>query len=176
MRQGGKAQGGFTLLEILVVVLIIGIMVTFATISISGKAIDDRIEEEAQRLYHILQLAQEEAETKGVEIGFRQTDQGYEFLGIGEGGAWQRIDETLFRPRAITPPLRLELRVEGRVVAPVVESPDKETPIEPQVLLLSSGESTAFTLDVKADGVKPYFRIESDALGKLERKRQEDRS
>jgi len=167
---------GFTLLELLVVIVIIGILATFATLSIGNRALDDRLEVESQRLQQILRLASEEAETKGIEIGFRYTQEQYDFLAINKDGQWAPYTASgPLRPRTIPQPFYLELRIEDRPVAPASDAPDrKDKKIEPQILLFSSGEATAFTLDVKAENYAPYYRVQADVLGKITRERHDE--
>lgn len=196
---------GFTLIEILVVMVIIGILVTFASLSVTSRALSDQLQSEAQRIAQLLQTASEDAELQGLEIGFVHTDHGYAFLAVGSGGGWVPIDSGPLRPRQFSGPIHLELRVDEQIVPPVSEqslklaaererkhqdqqaksgeaaSDDedadkksaakdkKETqPLKPQVLLLSSGESTAMQLDVVASGVSNAFRIRLDELGHLQ--------
>ena len=173
-------SSGFTLLEILVVVVIIGILVTFATLSIGNRALDDRMEMESARLEQTLRLAAEEAETKGIELGFRYTNSGYGFYVTGKDGKWvPYADAGQLRPRELAEPFYLELHVEGRAVAPAQDAAstnDKAPKIEPQILLLSSGEMTASTLDLKAEHYAPYYHIDADTLGTITRTRHDDAS
>lgn len=162
------AVGGFTLLEVLVVVLIIGIIVTFAMLSLGSRALDDQLETEARRLQQLFALANEEAAVQGADFGWRQTREGYEFLALDESGQWAGIAAGPLRARALAEPLYLELRVEGRAVPPAAQGEAL-----PQVLLLSSGDTTAFRVDLRAAGYQPYFRLEGDALGRLRMARQD---
>lgn len=178
IRSNTAREAGFTLIELLVVIVIIGILATFATMSIGNRALDDRLEVESQRLEQTLKLALEEAETKGIDIGFRYTLEQYQFLAINKEGNWAPYAVSgPLRSRPIPAPFYLELRVEDRPVqaaSDITESKDKK--IEPQILLLSSGEVTAFTLEIKAENYAPHYRVQSDVLGKFERTRIDEGS
>ena len=56
------ANRGFTLLELAVVILIIGVLATFAMLSVGNRVQEDRLENEARRMKALVQLAGEEAE------------------------------------------------------------------------------------------------------------------
>jgi general secretion pathway protein H len=164
------ALRGFTLLELLVVMVIIGVMISFVTLPFGGRSVDDRIEFEARRLDRTLRFALEEAEIKGVLIGFRYLPDRYEFLGIGKEGKWEPYQGSgPFRAHPFAPPLGMQLRVEDRVVPPAQEAEkgEAESDPKPQILLLPSGEVTAFRLVVGADGSATRYTVESDALGKF---------
>lgn len=197
----GPHQRGFTLLEILVVMVVIGVLATLVSLSVSGRAVDDRMQAESRRLEHLLRLASDEAQAKGVELGFRQTVEGFEFLTPDtSSGRWTVLQDGLFRPRQVEEPFYLELRVDGRVVkpAPVFKPPTEaqreqatesdaadaadaasrrkdENELEPQVLILSSGEITAFTLDLRLRNQPLYYRVEGNTLGELSSARVEER-
>lgn len=167
-----RAAGGFTLLEILVVVVIVGVLASFAVLSIGSRALDDRLDTEARRLQELIALAADEAVLQGAELGFIHTPDGYAFLALKDGQWLPLEDAGALRGRALAEPFYLELRVEGRPVKPVpAEVPAEE--LKPQVLLLSSGETTEFSLDVRAQGYAPHFRLQGDALGRLKLERRE---
>lgn len=188
-RQGHSA--GFTLLELLVVMLIIGVLATMVSLSVSGRAADDRMQAESRRLEELLRLASDEAQAKGLELGFRQTTEGFEFLTPdSESGAWAVLAEGMFRPRQVQEPFFLELRVDGRLLRPATAVPkvededeedaapgrasvDKTLRVEPQILILSSGEMTPFTLDLKLKDMTQFYRVEGNEMGELKSQREQ---
>lgn len=190
----------------MVVILIIGILATFLSLSIGNRALEDRMEAEARRLQQLVQLASEEAQLKGMELGLRYTEDGFEFLALTDAGRWQSFDGGPLRPREITEPFYLRLYVEGREIAPLKIDRDKERQAlqaaekaaekaaeeaaedgqrdeshqseelpQPQVLLLSSGESTPFALDLRLRNHAGFYRLDCDLLSrcKLEHQRQD---
>lgn len=198
--KSGRARGssGFTLIELLVVVVLIGIIATFAVMSISGRAADDRLENEFKRTYALLALAADEAQLKGVQIGIRFTVSGYQFVVMGDKHHWEPYEATgPLRARAWPDGMQADLSIDGHPVSPAPDVPpelehtellhkDGDTqnaaeqtadpakdPLRPQVLLLSSGEMTPFTLDLKAIGVSAYYHFEGDLLGRVKADRKD---
>lgn len=179
---------GFTLLELLAVIVIIGIIVTFASLSIGNRALDDRLEAEARRLEQLLKLAEDEADLKGIAIGLVFTRDGYRFLAADAGGRWANYAQSgVLRSRPLLQPFFTELRVEGRLIPPLAAEdgsderagdgadPDGNNDggaLQPQVLLLPGGQMTPFTLDIKAPDYPSHFRIEGDLLGRVSLERR----
>jgi general secretion pathway protein H len=188
-----KTARGFTLLELMVVILIIGVIVTFASLSIGDRALDDRLEAEAKRLEQLLRLAEEEADLKGAPLGLSFTVTGYRFLVADRAHGWTDYAKGgVLRSRDILPPFYTELHVEDRLIPPApaaaergkddkagakseAEGGERDAAADaknaPQVLLLPGGQMTPFTLDLKAPNYGSWFRIEGDALGRLKRTR-----
>ena len=154
--QSATAYAGFTLLELLVVVVIIGIVSSFAVLSTGLTGRDKPLGKEAQRLLALMQMAGEEAVLKSEELGLIVSNDGYHFLSYQEN-AWQPLEDDLFRERGLPDDLTLDLVLEGRPI--VLDDPsltdsktdsdmddDKDKPKPPQILFLSSGEVSPFAL------------------------------
>ncbi len=156
--QPSATASGFTLLELLVVLVIIGIVSSFAVLSTGLATHDKPLDKESQRLLALMQMAGEEAVLKTEELGLTISNDGYHFLRY-EQNAWQPLADDLFRERGLPDNLALDLVLEGRHI--VIEDPSlsdskakpdmkdaKDQPKPPQILFLSSGEVSSFALTV----------------------------
>ena len=150
---------GFTLLELLVVILIIGIIISFASLSV-GQQASRALQDEAKRMHSLLRLASEESVLQGRELAMQFSPEGYQFMTL-DGADWIAVEEDrLFREREFPPNLELALVVEG------VETDlhDRENP--PRIFVLSSGEMTPFVLNIGTlDG--EAYTLQGDLTGKL---------
>ncbi len=168
-------QPGFSLLELLVVIVIISILITFSTLAIRGTSPQELIQTEAQRLDRIVQLALEEAILKGEEYGIEFLPNGYRFLRYSED-AWQPMSEDkLLRQRDLPPGMGIELEIEN--IAVIIdetsddEDENKKKKFKPQVFLLSSGEiSPEFKVHLVMPGVSTSYIVSGYVDGNHEAK------
>lgn len=172
-------HGGFTLLEILAVIVIIGITVSFASLSLSSRAVDERLSSEADRLLALLKLAADEAVVQGEEIGMLLASDGYAFYHL-EDNKWVAYAEGPLRERNLPQGTRLFLASDESetIQLPAPKAEDRNTDpkkksAEPQILMLSSGELTPFVLELRADHLPVYYRAEGKITGQIDMERLE---
>ncbi|MBN3793102.1 GspH/FimT family pseudopilin [Burkholderia sp. Ac-20353] len=94
----GRRAAGFTLLEMLVVLVIAGLLVAVVALAPSRNRRTD-LAEEAQRLASLLESAGDEAQVRSLSIAWQPVGGGYRFLQRTESGAWSPMTDELFRPR-----------------------------------------------------------------------------
>ncbi len=156
-----QRQHGFTILELLVVLLIIGIMVSMATLSVGGNEAR-ALRDEAQRLTSLLDLAIQDSVLNGREMALELNDDRYQFLAY-DGKDWLPItgvDE--FRPRELPSGIQLEVEVEGQAAT---EDLFGETDAS-QIWIMSSGEVSPFVITLTlTDG--PFYQLNGDMMGGL---------
>lgn len=154
-----KLGFGFTLIEVMVVVVIIGILINYVAISIGRNTPADQLKEESQRLTSLIQLASEEALLRSVLIGVDITEESYGFLSLNEG-EWDVMSDNLFRERKL--PEAVEI-----TIATALPEGDDDQKRTPEIILLSSGEMTLFDLKISSEHLESYYRLTGNELGEL---------
>lgn len=184
-----KRQLGFTLLELLVVVVIVAILFTYTTLAIRSNSPEEIIKEEAFRLERLIQLAQEEAILRGEEYGIEIFLDGYRFLRFAENQWLPMINDQLLRARELPLDMELEMRLEeteiviGLVTDPMSDNEvdleqtsepaddKKEEEIKPHIYLMSSGEITPdFEIRLYILGIEASYIVSGIFDGTLETK------
>ena len=156
-------QAGFSLLELLVVMLLIGIVAGAAGLSISGGT-QLRAREEAGRLQESLQLAADEAVFQNAEIGMQPTPNSYRFLRYDTAhNIWHPMPETAFRLHTLPDTLALSLVLEGKPMSLLKE----DAAATPAIILLSTGEATPFSLTLSGEHNDQVFTLLSDGIAPI---------
>lgn len=177
-----RPQRGFTMLELLVVLVVVGIMVSMATLSFGVLGRDRQSEEEVRRFWAVLQQAREEAELQAEDIAVFISADSYEYLRFEpRRNEWLLIEsDELYAQRELPEGLRFRLRVESRDVVLKPGLPDRGDEDEnkkwpPQVMVLSSGDVMPFELELERDGARSLWRVTALADNDLRVEKRDER-
>jgi len=163
---------GFTLIELMVVIVIIGLVAAGALLSLGGTGRDSQLERERDRLTALIDYVRERATLQTVEYGLRCQQGGYQFVMYdSRQSLWAEdpLDESL-RARTLPAGLAIGLSVEGKkIVLPPPKTTKKgEIDLTPQLMLFSNGDLTPFKLTLERTGTGHSTEISSDKQGKVE--------
>ncbi|MBV1915804.1 MAG: type II secretion system minor pseudopilin GspH [Pseudomonadales bacterium] len=152
-----RKAAGFTLIELMVVLVIMGVMISLVTLSSGIQNRDRETHQFAIRLISLMRLASDEAVLNGKLLAWRLNETEYQFMQLAEGKWVAVADDRLLKPNSIQPWISSEFEVEGRAVE-LLESAE-----HPQLLFLPSGEITSFRLDFfdKTELEPVRFRLEN---------------
>ncbi len=186
---------GFTLIELMVVIFIIGIIAGYATLSV-GQSHTRVLQDEIKRLQSLLTLAGDEAVLQSEELAIEVYRNGYRFMHleqVEQEWEWQPVlDNAIFRVRCFPEGIELGAQIEGTpavleqldCAAEAAKSDKEKNPdgikdeksvtnkstkpedIPPRIFLLSSGEMTPFELTLSLPD-KSSLRLAGDLTGKL---------
>ncbi len=107
---------GFTLIEMMVVLLIIGIMITGAILTLGSASRDSQLEQERDRLAALMNYTHDRGAMLALEFGVRCGAHGYRFTYFDQRTQrWQpEITDDSLRVRNLPAGLEVHLSVEGR--------------------------------------------------------------
>jgi general secretion pathway protein H len=166
VKRGARAAG-FTLVEILVVVAIIGIIAAGMLLSVSLTGRDRELEKEGDRLAALFTYAREQAELQTREYGVLFEDGGYEFLAYDmRRNIWRSVfEDDALAARKLPDGLDVRLSVEGRPV--VLTRPKDAKDKTPQVMIFSNGDLTTFAATLEREGGTRSVTLTQDDKGQV---------
>lgn len=156
-------SAGFTLLEVMLVMLLIGLLATAVVLNFSGESRAERLDKQSLRFEQLFQFVAETAQLKQQEWGFYTKGERYGFLYYdNKNQQWLAADEPKSLSQYQLPEdISLQLDLDGfaavednllRDLEWQIEDDDSQedeqqtTPVLPQVFILSSGEISPFKL------------------------------
>lgn len=156
---------GFTLVELLVVIVVISIFFSLAVVSFNSSDGSEKIEQEAKRFKALIHLAKEKSLFENVDMGlfFYRTGYGFVIPIRTEDpndatkkitqfyNAANELDDPTFRMRKLPKDMRLSLTVNENDIDIPVEWPEEDSKRAAQAMLFSSGESNPFSIVIDYD-------------------------
>ena len=169
-RESARARAdsaGFTLIEIMVVVVIIGVVAALMVLSFTLTGRDRELEKESDRLFALFTYAREQAELQTREYGVLFQDDGYEFLSYDVRRAiWRGVpDDEALVARRLPDGLGVKLTVEARPV--VLTRPKDARDKTPQVMIFSNGDLTSFAATLEREGGLRSVTVTQDDQGQV---------
>jgi general secretion pathway protein H len=164
-------SAGFTLIEIMIVVVIIGVISAAVVLSVNLTGRDRELEKESDRLLTLVKYAREQAELQTREYGVIFHDDGYQFLAYDtRRGRWREIyEDDILRLRKLPDGLDFKLVVDARPVVLVptgeVEPPDPKD--QKKIKSLSDVKTLEDATGPLQDGRSSRKRLGED-LGSLD--------
>jgi general secretion pathway protein H len=161
-----RKQRGFTLIEILVVILIISIITSVGVMSI-GRNENKEVEKFANELTQLVSLAERQAMLQPNTLGLQLSQQSFQFSSLQNKQAdtkqeWVPLQDSMLGKRNI--PDNIELRVD---VGHTQSNDDEKEKTLPQVIISSNGDITPFNIYVGLKGQKPRYLVSCDASGQV---------
>ena len=185
-------QRAFTLIEILVVLVIVGILTAVAFLSFGILADNDNLDREARRLTTLIELVSDEAATQGRDYGIEFMSGGYRFVEYDPllNQWFEVIGDEFLEQRQLDEGVEFELFLEERRVLLHSDAKDTEREEEdetgsapkrdltddylPHVLIMSSGDVTPFELRFLRDVDRSEITVEMTLTGEMEIRGDED--
>ena len=165
----------------MVVVVIVGIVISVASLSMGILGKDRNLKIQADRFMALAELVQDEATMQSREFGIEVMTAGYRFVEYDAlAGRWAAVpgDDTL-RRRALPDEVEFELYLEDKRIVLDDDPAEFDDPDEriirtstqnysPHLLIYSSGDATPFELRILRNRSDQAVVIRGDALGSLE--------
>lgn len=154
-------HSAFTLIEILIVVVIVGITITFALLAFGDFGQSRRVKAQAERIAMLIPLAEQQAILQPSVYGIRFQPHSYQFYRYltasnHQRGHWEKIsNDKLFKPYQLSQRISLSLK------ATLTATP------QPQIVITNTGDITPFELAISSTGHKPLYRISVKSNGNV---------
>ena len=163
MRTPHARCGGFTLLELMVVVFIIGLVTAAAVITFGGDRRDTELDKEAERIDALLEYVREQAELQTRDYGIRMNSKNYSFVVFDViRNQWRAAEEDdALREREFPEGLLPGMVLEGRQI--ILDAKKKAIEeFEPQIMIFANGDLSSFEITLRREGGGEKAQIYTD--------------
>ena len=175
-----RLQRGFTLIEILVVVIIVATMVSIALLSVGVIGEDNELDTERRRLATLIEMAQDDAMMQGREFGIELMSSSYRFVEFDPlTRQWAEVPgDELYRLRFLPDGVEFALYIDEKLI-PLEEDPQKlEDPTEemssssikpyiPHLFVFANGESSVYEIRLRRPQTDLELIMRGDVLGQI---------
>ena len=150
-----RLNRGFTLIEIMVVLLVIGIVLALVSVNLEPDR-DSIVRDEANRLALLLQTAQQESILQGKILAVVIEREGYSFLALNDKGEFKPLpQDDVLHPR----PLPQDIVISSVDIDGVSDAE------KPRLVLLPTGELPVFTVTVSRGATR--WLVKGELTGEI---------
>jgi general secretion pathway protein H len=175
-----QQQRGFTLIEIMVVVIIVATVASIALLSVGVGGEDNELDKERRRLATLIEVAQDDAMMQGREFGVELMTSSYRFVEFDPlTRQWAEVPgDELYRLRFLPEGLEFALYIDEKLI-PLKEDPQvledesdpmSSTPIKPympHLFVFASGESSVYEIRLRRPQTDRELVMRGDVLGQI---------
>ena len=145
---GMSINRGFTLIEILIVIVIIGITMSFAFFAFGDFGEERRIIFAAEQLANSIRLAQQQAILESSTLGLRITNTNYQIVPYQNYSTWNyKAHKGIYKTVSFPSSMLINLKTTHKI-----------TNGEPAIIIDASGDMTPFILSIGST-TKPIITI-----------------
>jgi general secretion pathway protein H len=160
-KQKYNQHRGFTLIEMMMVIVLIGVMVSAVQFGFSSSKPEQVLQQHSARFAGIFDVAAEYGMLNNIELGLYLDENTYQFLGY-DGVRWSPVaDNPIFESYTLPEGVEISLQLDDLPIEEAVLfdpsllnneeeddsfSEEEEKKIIPQVYILSGGDITPFSL------------------------------
>jgi len=158
---------GFTLIEILVVVIIIAVMSGVALYRVTVTGVDRGLDIEGDRLCDVIEAATQQSGLEGRDLGIRFLPDRYEVLAYSAfANEWQILaNDRLYERHTLPDGVHFAIDIEGKTA--VLKMPTEKEPAAPQVIISASGDAASYRVSFSREGSDYTFVVDGMTDGTL---------
>mgnify|MGYP001813103915 FL=1 len=175
-----QLQRGFTLIEIMVVVIIVATVVSIALLSVGVVGEDNELDKERRRLATLIEMAQDDAMMQGREFGIEIMRTSYRFVEFDPlTRQWAEVPyDELYRLRFLPEGVEFALYIDDKLI-PLEEDPQvledesdsmlssSTKPYLPHLFVFASGESSVYEIRLRRPLTDHELIMRGDVLGQI---------
>jgi general secretion pathway protein H len=175
-----QQQRGFTLIEIMVVVVIVATIVSIALLSVGVVGEDNELDQERLRLATLIEMAQDNAMMQGREFGVELMRSSYRFVEFDPlTRQWAEVPgDELYRLRYLPEGVEFVLYIDDKLI-PLEEDPknlgdDSDSmiasgvnPYLPHLFVFASGEANVYEIRLRRPQTDHELIMRGDVLGQI---------
>jgi general secretion pathway protein H len=167
MRAPRAQSRGFTLIELMIVVFVIGLITAAAVITFGGDRRDTELDRESERLDALFDYVREQAELQTRDYGLRINEHAYSFVVFDVLRNEWRVagEDDALREREFPEGLRPSVIIEGRPIVLDAKRDEKKKGVEdfkPEILIFANGDLSSFEISLQREGSEEKSRIYTD--------------